>query len=56
LEKQGSGSFLKKRTKKLLFFRRFHDRGHGRRVAAAPDIKVFCFFSSEKKTFLSLPP
>jgi hypothetical protein len=41
---------LKKRTKKLLFFRSFHDRGHGRDLAASAGLKVFCFFSSEKKT------
>jgi hypothetical protein len=48
-------SFLKKRTKKLLRPGTAHDRGHGRDVAAAPDLKVFCFFSSEKKAFLPLP-
>jgi hypothetical protein len=42
-------SFLKKRTKRLLLLRRFHDRGHGRDVAAGAGIKVFCFFSSEKR-------
>jgi hypothetical protein len=43
-------SFLKKRTKRLLFLRGFHDRGHGRDLAAAPGTKVFWFFSSEKKS------
>jgi hypothetical protein len=37
-----------------LLLRRFHDRGHGRDLAAAPELKVFCFFSSEKKTLLLL--
>jgi hypothetical protein len=41
-------SFLKKRNKRLLFFRRSHDRGHGRDIAAGAGIKVFWFFSSEK--------
>jgi hypothetical protein len=30
----------------------FQDPGHGRDLAAAPEIKVFCFFSSEKKNLL----
>jgi phospholipid transport system substrate-binding protein len=34
-------SFLKKRTKRLLFLRRFQDRGHGRHLAAGAGIKVF---------------
>jgi general secretion pathway protein K len=39
---------------RLLVIRRSDDRGHDRNLAAAPEIKVFCFFSSEKKTLL--PP
>jgi hypothetical protein len=27
--------------------------GHGRRVGAAPEIKVFCFLSSEKQALLA---
>jgi phage gp16-like protein len=46
--REESSSFLKKRTKKLLTlgvrFRRLRDS----------QSKVFCFFSSEKKTFLTL--
>jgi hypothetical protein len=43
-------SFLKKRTKRLLFLRSFHDRGHGRSVAASARIKsLFASFSSEKE-------
>jgi len=50
--KKESSSFLKKRTKRLLSFRLSHDRGHGLDLSASEDIKVFCFFSSEKKTLL----
>jgi hypothetical protein len=35
-----------------LFLRRFPVRGHGRDRAAAPELKVFWFFSSEKNIFL----
>jgi hypothetical protein len=46
--KQASGSFLKKRTKKLSFV------GPNLSGMAQPRrVKVFCFFSSEKKTFLA---
>ena len=48
LRKQASGSFLKKRTKKLLFP---WARAGGNSATAGP--KVFCFFSSEKKALLS---
>jgi arginyl-tRNA synthetase len=48
-------SFLKKRTKRLLLLRLQHDRGHGRDRYAGSGIKVFCFFSSEKKALLTLP-
>jgi hypothetical protein len=54
--KEERRSFLKKRTKKLLFLRRPHDRGHGRDLAAGAGTKVFCFFSSEKKALLPLVP
>jgi hypothetical protein len=43
-------SFLKKRTKKLLIL------SPARNDWTAQDIKVFCFFSSEKKTFLGFVP
>jgi hypothetical protein len=46
---KGSGSFLKKRTKKLLYLE--YTLPNGR--ATAPD-KSFCFFSSEKKVFLKV--
>jgi hypothetical protein len=46
-------SFLKKRTKRLLRLRWRHDPGHGRHLSAGAGIKVFCFFSSEKKAFLT---
>jgi hypothetical protein len=42
-------SFLKKRTKKHLFLRQRHEPGHGPDCESGGDIKVFCFFSSEKK-------
>ncbi len=45
-------SFLKKRTKRLLCPCSCNVAGHGRRVGSRGEIKVFCFFSSEKKTFL----
>jgi hypothetical protein len=48
-----SGSFLKKRTKKLLFLRQRQDPGHGLNHGSGGEIKVFCFFSSEKKAFFS---
>jgi len=41
-------SFLKKRTKKLLL------PGAAHHDEPAQDVKVFCFFSSEKKTLLAL--
>ena len=47
---EASGSFLKKRTKKLLFR---WARAAGNAATAEP--KVFCFFSSEKKALPSLP-
>jgi hypothetical protein len=34
---------LKKRSKRFFIPRRFHDRGHGRDLAAGAGIKVFCF-------------
>jgi hypothetical protein len=43
-QKEGSSSFLKKRTKKLLFVSL--TAGTGKQV------KVFCFFFSKKKYFL----
>jgi hypothetical protein len=42
-----------KNQKTFIFVRRFHDRGHGRDLSAGAELKVFCFFSSEKKTFFS---
>jgi hypothetical protein len=50
-ESEERPSFLKKRSKKLLFLRRSHLTGQGLQASAGADIKVFCFFSSEKKTF-----
>jgi hypothetical protein len=47
--RQASGSFLKKRTKKLLL-----PAGVGTRVPHPAGAEVFCFFFSKKKRFL--PP
>jgi hypothetical protein len=48
--RQESRSFLKKRTKRLLFLRQRNDTGHGLDRGSGGEAKVFCFFSSEKKT------
>jgi hypothetical protein len=45
--RQGS-SFLKKRSKRLLFLRERMDPGHGLDPGSGGDEKVFWFFSSEK--------
>jgi hypothetical protein len=42
-------SFLKKRTKRLLFLRLLEDPGHDLERGSCGETKVFCFFSSEKK-------
>jgi hypothetical protein len=39
---------LKKRSKKLLFFRGIYDAGMGSIVPPVQELKVFWFFSSEK--------
>jgi cytochrome c-type biogenesis protein CcmH len=54
MRKQGSSSFLKKRSKRLLCLRQRNDAGHGLDRATSAEAKVFCFFSSEKKIFLAL--
>jgi hypothetical protein len=54
--KQARAFFLKKRSKRLLFLRRPDVAGHGRRVAAGADLKVFWFFSSEKNILSSTRP
>jgi hypothetical protein len=41
-------SFLKKRSKRLLFLRQRQDAGHGLDRGSGGEVKVFCFFSSEK--------
>jgi hypothetical protein len=43
-------SFLKKRSKRLLFLQRRDGAGHGLDRGSGGEAKVFCFFSSEKKT------
>jgi outer membrane lipoprotein-sorting protein len=53
--KKESSSFLKKRSKRLLFFRRSHDWRHGRDLSAGARIKVFLLlFLQKKKAFLFL--
>jgi hypothetical protein len=48
---EASGSFLKKRTKKLLFMSNLGDR------ARVPDSKRFCFFFQEETLLrLAIPP
>jgi hypothetical protein len=49
-EEEGRRSFLKKRTKKLLFLRARPVTGDGHPMGSCGEIKVFCFFSSEKKS------
>jgi hypothetical protein len=44
-------SFLKKRSKRLLFLRCSQDPGHDTDLAASADIKVFWFFFSKKNAF-----
>jgi cytochrome c-type biogenesis protein CcmH len=46
--KQESPSFLKKRSKRLLFLRQRQGPGHGLDRYAGGEVKVFWFFSSEK--------
>jgi hypothetical protein len=43
--------FSEEKNQKTFDLRRFLDRGRGRDLAAGAGIKVFCFFSSEKKSF-----
>jgi len=47
-----SPSFLKKRSKRLLFFRRSYDRGHGRDLSARAGTKVFLLLFLQKKKIL----
>jgi hypothetical protein len=44
--------FFEKRTKKLLFPGCSNWAGHGQACGNSGEIKVFCFFSSEKKAVL----
>jgi hypothetical protein len=49
-----SPSFLKKRSKRLLFFRSSHDRVHERDLSAGAEMKVFLLlFLQKKKALLS---
>jgi len=48
--KKEESSFLKKRSKRLLILRQHQDPGHGLDRGSGGEVKVFCFFSSEKKT------
>jgi hypothetical protein len=47
-ERKEESSFLKKRSKKLLFLRRFLLSGHGLDLSVGARAKVFWFFSPEK--------
>jgi hypothetical protein len=53
-KKKKESSFLKKRSKKLLFLRQRQDPGHRLDHGSGGRTEVFCFFSSEKKIFLSI--
>jgi hypothetical protein len=48
-EEEASTSFLKKRSKRLLFLRRSHHRGHGLDLSASARIKVFLLLFLQKK-------
>jgi hypothetical protein len=45
-------SFLKKRSKRLLFLRQLRLAGHGRELGSGGEMKVLCFFLSRKKCLL----
>jgi hypothetical protein len=50
--REESTSFLKKRSKRLLFCRRSHNRGHSLDLSAGARIKVFLLlFLQKKKAF-----
>jgi polar amino acid transport system substrate-binding protein len=53
VEERQESSFLKKRSKRLLFLRQRQDPGHGLDRWSGGEVKVFCFFSSEKKALTS---
>jgi hypothetical protein len=50
--KSEDSSFLKKRSKRLLFLVLRQDPGHDLDRGSGGEIKVFWFFSSEKNNFL----
>jgi hypothetical protein len=51
--KEESPSFLKKRSKRLLFLRRSQDRSNGRDLAARAEVKVFLLLFRQKKKILA---
>jgi hypothetical protein len=53
--RQKDSSFLKKRSKRLLFPALRQLSGHGLDLGRGGGIKVFWFFSSEKNVFFTLP-
>jgi hypothetical protein len=53
--RQKESSFLKKRSKRLLFPALRQDPGHGLKHGTRGRTKVFWFFSSEKNKFLTMP-
>jgi hypothetical protein len=54
-KKEESSFSEEKEAKRLLFRRSRIDLGNSPNVGNSGDIKVFCFFSSEKKNFLNCP-
>jgi hypothetical protein len=51
-KKEESTSFLKKRSKRLLFLGNSQDRGHGPYLAASAETKVFLLLFLQKKKIL----
>jgi len=49
--KEESSFSEEKEAKRLLFLRQRQDAGHGLNLGSGGEVKVFCFFSSEKKDF-----
>jgi hypothetical protein len=49
--KEESSFSEEKEAKRLLFLRQRQNAGHGLDRVSGGEVKVFCFFSSEKKDF-----
>jgi hypothetical protein len=54
--KEESSFSEEKEAKRLLFLRSRIDPGYGYPLGSCGEIKVFCFFSSEKKNFFLSGP